>query len=388
MKKSFPERVRPAWAKFSSDKIIPIAKELQEGGLLRAVTLAVQSLDETTLEIIKRDNIKFDKFSELTETFRENGIPTYTELIMGMPGETLESWKRGLEILVSDTKIGSIFIYNCGVFANAPMNQPIYVKHHEIKKLRSPIFLAHSSIHDRGMPEYEEISIGAASFSLDDLKETYLYSWLVQTFSSLGIFEYISKYYNKNYNLRFMEFFEIFLEYCRIKKSLFSDEYEKVVEYIKTGYSGKGWNHSDPKLGDIYWPIEEATWLRLTYDKKILLEETVNFLKFLEDKREFNTGNETLQDLVKFQMFLLTTRDDSRNIKSGDFEFNWKDYFVNDQKLDSSKKNYQYENLVLEEDPILWGYKAVFYGRPSKKYKFHPEHLQEGKSELKLTQTV
>ena len=388
LKKSFSERVRPAWAKFSSDKIIPIAKELQEGGLLRAVTLAVQSLDETTLEIIKRDNIKFDKFSELTETFRENGIPTYTELIMGMPGETLESWKRGLEILVSDTKIGSIFIYNCGVFANAPMNQPIYVKHHKIKKLRSPIFLAHSSIHDRGMPEYEEISIGAASFSLDDLKETYLYSWLVQTFSSLGIFEYISKYYNKNYNLRFMEFFEIFLEYCRIKKSLFSDEYEKVVEYIETGYSGKGWNHSDPKLGDIYWPIEEATWLRLTYDKKILLEETVSFLKFLEDKREFNTGNETLQDLVKFQMFLLTTRDDSRNIKSGDFEFNWKDYFVNDQKLDSSKKNYRYENLVLEEDPILWGYKAVFYGRPSKKYKFHPEHLQEGKSELKLTQTV
>ena len=388
MKTGYPEMFRPTWAKVSSDKIIPIAKELQEGGLLRAVTLAVQSLDETTLEIIKRDNIKFDKFSELTETFRENGIPTYTELIMGMPGETLESWKRGLEILVSDTKIGSIFIYNCGVFANAPMNQPIYVKHHKIKKLRSPIFLAHSSIHDRGMPEYEEISIGAASFSLDDLKETYLYSWLVQTFSSLGIFEYISKYYNKNYNLRFMEFFEIFLEYCRIKKSLFSDEYEKVVEYIKTGYSGKGWNHSDPKLGDIYWPIEEATWLRLTYDKKILLEETVNFLKFLEDKREFNTEYETLQDLVKFQMFLLTTRDDSRNIKSGDFEFNWKDYFVSDQKLACSKKNYQYENLVLEEDPILWGYKAVFYGRPSKKYKFHPEHLQEGKSELKLTQTV
>ena len=388
MKTGYPEMFRPTWAKVSSDKIIPIAKELQKGGILRAVTLALQSLDENTLDIIKRANIKFDKFTDLTAEFRTNSIPTYTELIMGMPGETLESWKRGLEILVSDTKIGSIFIYNCGVFANAPMNQPIYVKHHKIKKLRSPIFLAHSSIHDRGMPEYEEISIGAASFSLDDLKETYLYSWLVQTFSSLGIFEYISKYYNKNYNLRFMEFFEMFLEYCRIKKSLFSDEYEKVVEYIKTGYSGKGWNHSDPKLGDIYWPIEEATWLRLTYDKKILLEETVNFLKFLEDKREFNTGNETLQDLVKFQMFLLTTRDDSRNIKSGDFEFNWKDYFVNDQKLDSSKKNYQYENLVLEEDPILWGYKAVFYGRPSKKYKFHPEHLQEGKSELKLTQTV
>jgi putative methyltransferase len=376
LKTNYPERIRPAWAKFSSDKIIPIAKELQRGGLLRAVTLAVQSLDETTLEIVKRANIEFDKFSELTDTFRENGIPTYTELIMGMPGETLESWKHGLEVLVSDTKIGSIFIYNCGVFTNAPMNQPIYVKHHKIKKLRSPIYLAHSSIHDRGMPEYEEISIGAASFTLDDLKETYLYSWLVQAFSSLGIFEYISKYYNKNYNLKFMKFYEILLEFCRTQKSLFSDEYNRVIDYIDNGYSGKGWNHHDPKLGDIYWPIEEATWLRLTYSKKILLEETLNFLKFLESKQDFNTKSEILYDLVKFQLFLLTTRDDSKEIKSDDFEYNWKNFFTNNDKLIGSKNNYKYKNLVLEEDPILWGYEAIFYGRSSKKYKFHPESLQ------------
>ena len=84
--------------------------------MLKAVSLALQSLDETTLDIVKRANIKFDKFSELTDTFRKNGIPTYTELIMGMPGESLESWKAGLETLATDTKVGSIYIYNCGVF--------------------------------------------------------------------------------------------------------------------------------------------------------------------------------------------------------------------------------------------------------------------------------
>ena len=56
--------MRPAWAKNSSEKIIPIAKQLQEGGILGAVTLAVQSLDTNTLNIIKRANIKFDEFSE------------------------------------------------------------------------------------------------------------------------------------------------------------------------------------------------------------------------------------------------------------------------------------------------------------------------------------
>ena len=50
--KKFPQTFQQSWAKNSSEKIIPIAKELQEGGLLTAVTLSVQSLDENTLNII------------------------------------------------------------------------------------------------------------------------------------------------------------------------------------------------------------------------------------------------------------------------------------------------------------------------------------------------
>ena len=110
----------------------------------------------------------------------------------------IESWKRGLETLARDTKIGSIYIYNCGIFPNAPMNEPIYRKLHEIKTERSPIYLAHSSIHNRGMPEYEDIAVSTKSYSTDTLKEIYLYSWLIQTFHSLGIFEYVSKFYKIN----------------------------------------------------------------------------------------------------------------------------------------------------------------------------------------------
>jgi len=377
LEKGFPERIRPAWAKFSSDKIIPIAKELQSADLLRAVTLAVQSLDETTLEIVKRANIKFDKFSELTETFRRNGIPTYTELIMGMPGETLESWKHGLEILVSDTKIGSIYIYNCGVFQNAPMNNPVYIKHHGIKKIKSPIFLAHSSIHERGIPEYEEIAIGAKSFELEELKQINLYSWLIQTFSSLGIFEYVSMYYNKMYNLKFMEFFESFIEFCKNEKSIFSEEYEKVVKHIEKGYSGEGWNHYDKELGDIFWPIEEASWLRLTYIKNDLKRDFEKFLLYLEKKFNYTTKKNMMNDLIEFQIFLLTTREDQQNDKTKDFEFNWKEFFVKNTKIDEIEKTYTYKNLVIEKNPIEWGFKTIFYGRSSKKYKFHPELLNE-----------
>ena len=379
LKKGYPERFRAAWAKFASEKIIPIAKTLQEGGVLKAVSLALQSLDETTLEIVKRANIKFEKYSELTETFRQNELPTYTELIMGMPGETLESWKKGLEILASDSKVGSIYIYNCGVFPNAPMNEPSYRQYHKIKTIRSPIYLAHSSIHERGMAEYEDITIGSASFTVSELKKIYLFSWLMQTFHSLGIFEYISKYYHSTYNLPYMKFYEVFLEFCSVKKTIFSDEYEKVIDYISMGYSGKGWNHHDPKIGEIYWPIEEATWLRFTYDKAQLFQATEEFLQYLENKLGYNTSNQILNDLIKFQLFLLTTREGEKEIKAENFEYDWKGYFVQKNELKQINKNYYYYNLVRENDHILWAYKTIWYGRQSKNYKFHPEKLEEDK---------
>ena len=377
LKTGYPEKFRAAWAKFASEKIIPIAKQLQEGKVLKAVSLALQSLDEETLEIVKRANIKFDNFSELTETFRKNKIPTYTELIMGLPGETLESWKKGLEILASGSQVGSIYIYNCGVFVNAPMNEPTYMKFHNIKTIRSPIFLAHSSIHDRGIPEFEYITISSKSFSTDDLKEIYLFSWLFQTFHSLGIFEYITKYYHDEKKLQYVKFYEIFLDYCKKENSIFSDEYNKVIDYIDNGYSGKGWNHYDHNLGDIFWPIEEATWLRLVLSKK-LMEHTKSFLKFLEETLNFDTPDEILNDLIKFQIFLITTRQNSE-IKSARFHFNWKNYFINGSKLKQIENDYNYKNLVIEHDQILWGYKTIWYGRQSKSYKLHPEALEEGK---------
>jgi len=385
LKTGFPQRVRLSWAKFSSDKIIPLAKELQRADLLRAVTLSLQSLDETTLQLVKRENIKFDKFSTLTDTFREHKIPTYTELIMGLPGETLDSWKKGLELLASDGKIDSIFIYNCSVLPNAPMNQPSYMKFNGIKTLRSPIYLPHSSIHnDEKFPEYEEIVVRTSSLSLDELKKTFIYSWCIQAFHSLGVLEYISKYYVKTHNMKYMEFYDDFIEFCMSNSSIFSKEYEIVTDYIKKGYSGGGWDHYDPKLGEIYWSIEEATWLRCAYNKKDLEQSYNSFINFLEQKYNFQTSKKMIDDLIKFQLFLLTTREDFDEIKSADFMYNWKDFFVNNIKLVENLKKYYYTNLVAEKDPSQWAYKTIWFGRYGTKYKFHPEFLEERSDQINL----
>ena len=82
-------------------------------------------------------------------------------------------------------------------------------------------------------------------------------------------------------------------------------------------------------------------------------------------------------ELAKFQVFLLTTKDIKDKIKKADFEYDWKNFFVDNTPLNLSKKTYQYTNLVTEDDPIKWNYKVIWYGRRSHDYKCEPEGLQD-----------
>jgi len=387
--KGYPERVGIAWVKASSERVIPIAKELLDADLLRAVTLAVQSLDPSTLEIIKRSNIKFDKFSHLLQQFRDHKIENYTEIIMGMPGETLKSYKNGLEQIMELFPRPVVFIYNCGVFVNAPMNDPEYIKKYNIKSIKSPIYLWHSSIHNRGdIPEYDNIIVSTSTFSLDDLKEMYLYGWTTQAFHSLGILEYIAKIYHQIYDLKYIEFYEAFIQYCRNSKGLFNKEYSILIDYMEIGYSGGGWDHYDMDLAPIFWPIEEATWLRCVTDSNNLINEILEFISFLQIEKQFDIKLSIIKDLAEFQVFVLSTMDQNDSEKKQVFEYNWKQFLVNNEtslsQLTCNKIEYSWKNKINEEKKDEWCYKAVWVGRNQGNYKCHLEFLSEGSSERKL----
>ncbi|MCK9380237.1 MAG: radical SAM protein [Sulfuritalea sp.] len=379
--KGFPGRVGIAWVKASSERVIPIARELLDCDLLRAVTVAVQSLDPTTLNIIKRSNMKFDKLSNLLKQFRDQKIENYTELIMGMPGETLASYKNGLEQLMELFPRPVIFIYNCGVFVNAPMNDPTYMKLHGIKVIRSPIYLWHSSIHNRGsVPEYDNITTSANSFTTEELKQMYLYGWTTQAFHSLGLLEYIAKFYHQVFDLKYIDFYEVLVEYCKTTSGKFNKEYQILLNYMETGYQGGGWDHYDPELAPIYWPIEEATWLRCVTDSALLEAEILEFLKYLQARLNFEINWDIVVDLVRFQVFLLSTMDQKEAVKKHRSLYMWKEFLVEGQtslsSLVAKTIDYSWNNKVTLENKAEWCYKAIWVGRNQGNYKCHPEFLE------------
>ena len=61
---------------------------------------AVQSLDEEVLRNIKRQNIKLAAYNELQVYMRGRGLKSVSDLILGLPGETLESHLNALNRLI------------------------------------------------------------------------------------------------------------------------------------------------------------------------------------------------------------------------------------------------------------------------------------------------
>ncbi len=89
-----PKAYTIAWAKNQKREVVEIVRKLiYEGGSKMGLNLSVQSMDDNVLEIIKRTNLEMNKITEVFEMCEEYNIPLYTELILGLPGETLETWK-------------------------------------------------------------------------------------------------------------------------------------------------------------------------------------------------------------------------------------------------------------------------------------------------------
>lgn len=98
-------RFLPTWSKARGDRVLYLAKKLIKGGLDSVFGLSLQSLNQETLDNIKRTNpFTVDQMSEIITDMNESGVDVYTELIFPLPGDTLKNFKEGLYKLLDMPK--------------------------------------------------------------------------------------------------------------------------------------------------------------------------------------------------------------------------------------------------------------------------------------------
>lgn len=93
----WPTFIDATTGKNRPDRVI---KSLEKTGGALVLYQAVQSLDDRTLENIKRSNISKEAYDQIMIHVRGRGLRSLSDLILGLPGETLTSHLEGIQTLI------------------------------------------------------------------------------------------------------------------------------------------------------------------------------------------------------------------------------------------------------------------------------------------------
>jgi len=206
-KYSNPKAYTISWAKNQKREVVDIVKKLIfVGGAKIGLNLSVQTLDENTLDIIKRKNLETNKIAEVFEMCENNNIPLYTELILGLPGETLETWKENFYKLFRINNHTGITVYQAQLLENAEMNLTQREKYQLQGRTVYDYLIGTYNEHE--LKEGLEVIFSTKDMPTDVMLEAQVFSWFINTFHINGLTNFISRFLYKNMGIDYKDFYD------------------------------------------------------------------------------------------------------------------------------------------------------------------------------------
>ncbi len=130
-KTGYPHRIVLCYSKTVKTRLIKIIDLMIEAGINSQGSISLQTRDPETLSAISRSNIKTSEYNKLHQAFVKRKFPYYVELLMALPGSTIEALKADLAIYFDQPV--DVYINRSILLTNSPMADPDYQRKHQIK---------------------------------------------------------------------------------------------------------------------------------------------------------------------------------------------------------------------------------------------------------------
>lgn len=163
-------------AKTSTSKRRAVLEPLFKSQVLKHYFMSVQSTNPQVLEIIDRKDISVDDNIKLGRYFIDKyNANVNVELILGMPGSTLEDYYRDITYFYTDFSVVKYFIT---VLPDSPYADPKYIEQWKIKLV--PVGLETEAVDNTYYAAYDKklalepftfLSVATHSFDEEDWKE-------------------------------------------------------------------------------------------------------------------------------------------------------------------------------------------------------------------------
>lgn len=205
----------------------------------RNLKISFQSHTPAVLDIANRSNIDNTKLIPMIQEFKNKNIPTTSEMIIGLPGETADSWLQTLHYNYHDLGIDFIRTYILHVVANTPLYQKSYREKWKIKTKK--VGYNNNTV---------EVVTECFSYDLAEISRMFDYWWFYSTFVNTGLLKgHIKDLYNETKtfidNIHRMPFLKSCLDqYRQIVNTIFQNqdftELNNAMEMRFLGASLKG----------------------------------------------------------------------------------------------------------------------------------------------------
>ena len=306
---SNPKAYTIAWAKNQKQEVVEIVRKLIfEGGSKMGLNLSVQSMDDNVLDIIKRKNLAMNKIQEVFDLCEKYSIPLYTELILGLPGETLETWKDNFYKLFLAGNHTGITVYQAQLLENAEMNLTQKAEYELEGRIVYDYLVGTYNEHE--VKEGIEVIISTKDMPRDKMVAAQVWSWFMNTFHINGITNYISRFLFTQYDIDYKTFYESLYEYIQHDEWI-NNEIERIKEHYNNwtengridhepiaGMEIHGWNlihstvislQSQNKHKHIFDLIEQFLLDNFKIEDNILTELMILQRTFLIDYNEISS---------------------------------------------------------------------------------------------------
>ena len=262
-----PKAYTIAWAKNQKQEVVEIVRKLIfEGGSKMGLNLSVQSMDDNVLDIIKRKNLAMNKIQEVFDLCEKYSIPLYTELILGLPGETLETWKDNFYKLFLAGNHTGITVYQAQLLENAEMNLTQKAEYELEGRIVYDYLVGTYNEHE--VKEGIEVIVSTKDMPRESMIDAQVWSWFMNTFHINGMTNYIARFLYTYSNVEYKDFYEKLYEYIQTDEWL-NNEIARIREHYDNWTTNGKIDH-DPIQGmEIHgWNLIHSTVINLQGERK------------------------------------------------------------------------------------------------------------------------
>lgn len=385
-KTGFPRKFRVFSTKNASERVLEIIDVLHGQGLDQGMSLTMQTLSPRAQEAIKRENIKLSTYIQLAQKAQARGIVTYSDLIVGLPGETHDSFMDGLDELMRLGQHDNVHVYHCTVLVGSEIGDPVYQRTHGIRTVRTPILERHmqaDAIDAAAIPEIEEVVVATNTMPFEDWIETNVATSVVNVLHYQKVAQYAAIYLHAAAGASYRRYYALAKRLPEAEPERFpvlSRAWKMSRDYFSKLGAGRPPRLVFREFGAVVWPIEEAMYLELSRDFDGAYREIRDLLGAVREDQSLAVDDDALVDVLAFQE-AQTPRPLGPRSPSVSLGYDWAAYFDalrrgREAKLERRSATYRIvDHHRTDGDLVRYARDVVWYARSATNLPYRLEQV-------------